>query len=847
MADVVTRLKVESNEYDSKIKRAQQGLLHFEEACRKVGGTLAVLEKDEKDFVQSLGSMETVSKTARGRLNELTTAFTELSMQYKRLTDEEKRGDFGKALSGSLEQLKTRVQAAKQELKDINAELNEGGNAGGGGFLSGLSGKLDGAIQVFAGNMMTKAVSAVANLGSEMYGLVQHGIELARQGEGIRTAFERLGRGDILDGLREATHGTVTDLELMKAAVKFNDFRLPVEELGTMLAFAQQKAKDTGQSVDYMVDSIVTGLGRKSLMILDNLGLSAAEIKNRMAETGDMTKAVGAIIREQMAKAGDYVETAADRAAQATVSLENKMEDLGRKFLPLQEASTNLWTSMKIGILDIIGGPLAELLNKLTEAGRIKNLLGSYKEGDANLLNRLSTSDNKMGEFIRTYNDLLRRAKAEEDMARKIAADRVKLDEISAASSDSETASAVTSGYGALYNAQMDHERRARELRAAAKEYAAGAKEILSVKNTPTTPQVTPIVPRAAAATEKELSPMQSAQKRIAELTAEAQTADEERLETIREEVLALQKQVELYKERQQYVTTAPDLSKVTVGVKPGYIADAERAQSQPTSLEAMQRTAEQAVRAGNLKADTATMQTLLQDAARNAIDLSGLGLSSPANLITAGVDVDEAQWEGILEKYNELREQIGLEPIKINLDTGAVDGKALAETGKGVQASWKAAASAVTSVGQALQQVEDPSAKIAGIVGQAVANIALGFATATSKEARLGVWGWIAAVAGGIGTMLGTIAAIKNATAGSFAEGGIVPGNDYNDGLIANVSSGEVILNRAQQDSLAAQLESGPAGRIAVSDMEVRGESLFVVFSNYLDASGKTLNKWVR
>ena len=169
----------------------------------------------------------------------------------------------------------------------------------------------------------------------------------------------------------------MTDLELMKAAVKFNDFKLPLDELGTMLAFAQQKAKDTGQSVDYMVDSIVTGLGRKSLMILDNLGLSATEVKERMAETGDMTKAVGAIIREQMAKAGDYVETAADRAAQANVSLQNKMEELGRKFAPVEEASSQLWTSMKIGILDIIGGPLATLLNQLTEAGRLKNMLNN--------------------------------------------------------------------------------------------------------------------------------------------------------------------------------------------------------------------------------------------------------------------------------------------------------------------------------------------------------------------------------------------------------------------------------------------------------------------------------------
>jgi hypothetical protein len=176
----------------------------------------------------------------------------------------------------------------------------------------------------------------------------------------------------------------------MKAAVKFNDFKLPIEELGTMLAFAQQKAKDTGQSVDYMVDSIVTGLGRKSLMILDNLGLSATEVKEKMAETGDMTKAVGEIIREQMAKAGDYVETAADRAAQANVSLQNKMEELGRKFAPVEEASNQLWTSMKIGILDVVGGPLARLLNGLTEAGRMMNAYG--KMGGSGKVGRMTAN-----------------------------------------------------------------------------------------------------------------------------------------------------------------------------------------------------------------------------------------------------------------------------------------------------------------------------------------------------------------------------------------------------------------------------------------------------------------------
>ena len=323
----ILKLQVDDKQYEASLKSAQQGLQALMNALRNSGKSFSDLDKNTEQYVRALGNMGATAKTTRGRIGEMSSAFVELSQVEKQLTDQERQSPVGKALTESLNQLKQRTIEAKQELADLDKQLtSQKAPATTGGIFSGIGSKMEGALAVFGGNLMTKASEAVVRLGSEMYGMVQQGVEMAKQGEGIRIAFERLGRGDILQGLREATHGTVTDLELMKAAVKFNDFKLPVEELGTMLAFAQQKAKDTGQSVDYMVDSIVTGLGRKSLMILDNLGLSATEIRERMKETGDMTKAVGAIIREQMAAAGDYVETAADREAQANVSLQNKME-----------------------------------------------------------------------------------------------------------------------------------------------------------------------------------------------------------------------------------------------------------------------------------------------------------------------------------------------------------------------------------------------------------------------------------------------------------------------------------------------------------------------------------------
>ena len=324
----------------------------------EAGKSFTDADQKQVDFIKELGNMQTVARNAKGKISEMSAAFVDLSVQYKHMTDQEKQSPVGKALAESLAKLKERVIDAKRELSEFETQLKdvgeikvetpEGGLFGGNG--------LKGMLQVFGGNILTKAAGMLANIGSEVANIAAESAQLSVQAEGVQMAFERIGDGTLLDGLREATHRTVNDFELMKAAVKFNDFKLPVEELGTMLAFAQKKAKDTGQSVDYMVDSIVTGLGRKSLMILDNLGLSANEVKEKMKETGDMTKAVGEIVREQMSKAGDSVETAADRSAQANAELENAMLELGNTMR--DTFGFTGWSDMATGIKTELVGAL---------------------------------------------------------------------------------------------------------------------------------------------------------------------------------------------------------------------------------------------------------------------------------------------------------------------------------------------------------------------------------------------------------------------------------------------------------------------------------------------------------
>ena len=140
----------------------------------------------------------------------------------------------------------------------------------------------------------------------------------------------------------------------MTAAVKANDFRIPLEDLGKYLEFAQLKAQQTGQSVDYMTDSIVTGLGRKSPLILDNLGISAAEISEKTKETGDFMKAVAEIVDTQLAEAGETYISAADRAAQKTVELQNAQKALGDEILPLKEQWDDSYADMQLNTISLI-------------------------------------------------------------------------------------------------------------------------------------------------------------------------------------------------------------------------------------------------------------------------------------------------------------------------------------------------------------------------------------------------------------------------------------------------------------------------------------------------------------
>lgn len=354
-------VNVESSKAQQEIKKLENKLMGLKTVNKQQLKSMVEMEaagrKNTKEYKNMAEQYRATSKEIRSTtkdISEQTQKLNVLDMSMNQLRKQQKM--LQRELDDTVQSLNPAAYAAlEQKLKDVSgrmAELRQNAK----GFKELASS--DDVNSVFFGNLATKVVEFFGQQAGKLQEFVAEsakaGMEMAAQADGVIKAFKDMDDPNLLDNLRKATKGTVNDVQLMTAAVQAKDFRIPLEDLGKYLQFAQLKAQQTGQSVDYMTNSIVTGLGRKSPMILDNLGISAAEISEKTKETGDFMKAVAKIVDTQLAEAGDTYISAADKAARKTAEWENAQRRLGEQLLPLTESYEDFFSETKVGIINLI-------------------------------------------------------------------------------------------------------------------------------------------------------------------------------------------------------------------------------------------------------------------------------------------------------------------------------------------------------------------------------------------------------------------------------------------------------------------------------------------------------------
>ena len=264
MAESILRLKVESQEYDNKLKRAAEGLNRYVENCRKVGGTLEYVEKETLDFVRAMGQMETTSKTATGKLAEMKRTFTEWGMVYKQMTDAEKASPVGKALSQSLDQLKGRIQQTKRDMESLNQELNGSKFGQFGSIIDGIGQKMG--INANITELLTSKTAlmsagigaSVAIIGKATEEWAKYNAELAKQDQ-ITT---------VTTGLKGAGADRMTDQARALVDTYNVDFREAINAANTLMTQFGKSGEDAMDLIRQGMQGMIQGDGPKLLSMI---------------------------------------------------------------------------------------------------------------------------------------------------------------------------------------------------------------------------------------------------------------------------------------------------------------------------------------------------------------------------------------------------------------------------------------------------------------------------------------------------------------------------------------------------------------------------------------------------
>lgn len=194
------------------------------------------------------------------------------------------------------------------------------------------------------------ASNAIGKITSEVQRFVANGQQLPA----IQQGFERLNIGvkqssdGMLQSLRTATKGMVSDFELMKGSNKALLLGLPVteESMGELAAAATSLGRAMGMDATKSLDDLITALGRSSPMILDNLGLSVKLGEANEAYAAKLGKTVEAMTDAEKKMA--FYEAAMEAARKKTAELGDQTKTLG-------EILTTMWTSVENRVTRAVG------------------------------------------------------------------------------------------------------------------------------------------------------------------------------------------------------------------------------------------------------------------------------------------------------------------------------------------------------------------------------------------------------------------------------------------------------------------------------------------------------------
>ena len=877
MADVISRLRLESGEFDSKIKRAGQELLAYSEHCRKMGLEMGYANRDAKEFAKALGSMQTVSQTARGKINELSEAFVNAKVMYKNMTDEEKKGEFGKNLAASLDQLKSRLNSAKQDLADVNKELSGGGKFGEfGSVLDTLGSKLG-----VTGNLTEMLTSKTALL----TGAVGAGIAVVTKATEAWASYNaELAKQDqitqVTTGLKGEDADRMTD-KMRALSDTYNvDFREAVNAANTLMTQFGKTGDEATQLIKDGMRGMIQGDGPKLLSMIQqyapafrDAGVSASQLVAviQNSEGGIFTDQNMNAIVMGIKNIRLMTKATSDALAQLGIDGEKMSKQLSDGSMTVFDALKQVAAAVQN--VNSNSQAAGEVMQQVF--GRQGAMAGTkLGEAIATLNTNLEETKRQTGEVgdalaeLQTANERLNTAIREafsydgwDQMAQGI---RSKL--ITALADVISMLGTIRGWFNSIEDDVRKGLGQTVSRNGGAGFGGGGGGGGIRGNNNPAPPP--PSRPGGGNKTttkngiKDEFTEMEElvglipvAEQKVKDLQQQIRESwDEGEIAKLTKELKVAEDEVKRLKDIGKPVDLEKLFSDVGVSGGSGMTRGQEIEQSIRIKL------SEQ-----NIESDMQTLRTLLETQIKNGIE----GIDIPTDMlmqaiIGEGLNIPDEYWKNLQEQINEKLKEMGLDQLDIDFKTGESKKKDKKE--KSPIEGSKQLVSGLSQVADGLQQM---GVKLPEEVQQ-VLGVVQGLMTVIEGVNTIIGITQTAALTANTTAMVALTSALWANTAASiipFAGGGIVPtfanggliwkaaggmlipGNSFSGdnlrlpvdggrGLIG-VNSGELILSRAQQGNLASQLNGGGTQNIQLEAV-ISGEQILLVQNNRGRRTGK-------
>ena len=221
-------------------------------------------------------------------------------------------------------------------------------------------------------------------------------VEISGQMQKVQSGFDGLTKSvgmssSTLEKLQKATDGTVNSIDLMTMAN--NALLLGItdseDQMAEMFDVAQRLGSAMGKDTLFGVESLVTGMGRQSKLMLDNLGIMVDVEKGNIAYAESINKTVGElteaekkqafnnetmrVAKELVNKLGEEQLTTADRVAILKSSATNMAGAIGDVLTPAFNSSLEVMADFSTKISETVD-VLAELDFKATGESILKNV-----------------------------------------------------------------------------------------------------------------------------------------------------------------------------------------------------------------------------------------------------------------------------------------------------------------------------------------------------------------------------------------------------------------------------------------------------------------------------------------